>query len=293
VRSTRREISAFTLAEMLVAISVLALLVVLVTQLINNAASVTTLGNQRMDADSQARPLFERMALDFAHLVRRSDVSFYVKTAGTPMTGNDLLGFYSAVQGYHPTTPSPISVVAYRVNSDPSSSVAYNRLERMGKGLDWNGASSANIPVVFLPLTLHGTWPSVASSSAYDDPDPAKRTYEMIGPQVFRFEYYYLEKVTGSLVTYPATWTSLSAVAAKDAAAIVVAIAVIDPRSKVLLSNSQIATLAESLPDYASGWGPGELLARWQSALDSVTNMPRPAISGIRLYERYFPLSDQ
>jgi hypothetical protein len=279
--------------EMLVAISVLALLVVLVTQLVNNAAFVTTLGNQRMDADSQARPLFERMALDFAHLVRRSDVSFYVKTAGTPMTGNDLVGFYSAVQGYHSTTPSPISVVAYRVNSDPSSSVAYNRLERMGKGLDWNGASPANTPVVFLPLTLHGTWPSVASSSAYDDPDPTKRTYEIIGAQVFRFEYYYLEKVTGRLVTYPASWTSLSTVAAKDAAAIVVAVAVIDPRSKVLLSNSQIAALGGSLPDYASGWGPGELLARWQAALDSITDMPRPAISGIRFYERCFPFSDQ
>lgn len=292
MRSTRRENSAFTLVETLVAISVLALLVLLVTQLVNNAASITTLGHQRMDADSQARPLFERMALDFAHLVRRSDVSYYVKTAETPMTGNDLLGFYSAVQGYYPTTPSPISVVAYRVNSDASSSVAYNRLERMGKGLDWNGAS-ANTPVVFLPLTLHGTWPSVASSSAYDDPDPTKRTYEIIGPQVFRFEYYYLEKVTGSLVTYPASWTTLSGVAAKDAAAIVVAIAVIDPRSKVLVSNSQIATLGESLPDYASGWGPGELLARWQSALDSATNVPRAAISGVRLYERYFPLSDQ
>jgi prepilin-type N-terminal cleavage/methylation domain-containing protein len=293
VRSTPRQSSAFTLVEMLVAISVLALLVILVTQLVNNAAAITTLGNQRMDADSQARPLFERMALDLAHLVRRSDVSYYVKTAETPMTGNDLLGFYSAVQGYHPTTPSPISVVAYRVNSDPSSSVAYNRLERMGKGLDWNGASPANIPVVFLPLTLHGTWPSVASSSAYDDPDPTKRSYEIIGPQVFRFEYYYLEKVTGGLVTHPATWTSLSTVAVKDAAAIVVAIAVIDPRSKILLSNSQMAALGDSLPDYASGWGPGELLARWQSALDSVPNMPRPAISGIRLYERSFPISDQ
>jgi hypothetical protein len=278
---------------MLVAISVLALLVVLVTQLVNHAASVTTRGNQRMDADSQARPLFERMALDFAHLVRRNDVSYYIKTAGTPMTGNDLLGFYSTVPGYHPTTPSPISVVAYRVNSDPSNSVAYNRLERMGKGLDWNGASPASTPVVFLPLTLHGTWPSVASSSAYDDSDPARRTYEVIGPQVFRFEYYYLEKGTGRLVTFPAAWTSLSAVAARDAATIVVAIAVIDPGSKVLLSNSQIATLGESLPDYASGWGPGELLARWQSALDSTTNMPRPAISGIRLYERAFPISDQ
>lgn len=293
MRSARQENSAFTLVEMLVAMSVLALLVVLVTQLVNNASTLTILGNQRMDADSQARPLFERLALDFAHLVRRSDVSYYLKTAATPMTGNDLLGFYSAVQGYHSTTPSPISVVAYRVNSDPSSAVAYNRLERMGKGLDWNGESPANIPIVFLPLTLHGTWPSVASSSAYDDSDPAKRTYEIIAPQVFRFEYYYLEKVTGSLVKYPVTWTTLSAVAAKDAAAIVVAIAVIDPRSKVLLTPSQIATLGESLPDYASGWGPGELLARWQTALDSITSVPRPAISSIRLYERSFPLSDQ
>jgi hypothetical protein len=278
---------------MLVAISVLALLVLLATQLINNAASVTTLGNKRMDADSQARPLFERMALDFAQIVKRSDVSYYIKTAGTPMTGNDLVGFYSAVQGYYPTTPSPISVVAYRVNSDSSSSLAYNCLERMGKGLDWNGASTTSIPIVFLPLTIHGTWPSVASSSAYDDTDSTKRTYEIIGPQVFRFEYYYLEKATGSLVAYPAAWTSLSAAAIKDAAAIVVAIAIIDPKSKVLLSNSQISALAESLPDYASGWGPGELLAQWQSALDNTRNMPRPAISGIRLYERYFYISDQ
>ncbi len=226
-------------------------------------------------------------------MVRRSDVSYYLKTAGTSMPGNDLLGFYSAVQGYYPTTPSPISVVAYRVNSDPSNSVAYNFLERMGKGLDWNGASPTNTPVVFLPLTLHGTWPSVASSSAYDDSDPVKRTYEIIGPQVFRFEYYYLEKTTGTLVSYPAAWTSLPAVATKDVAAIVVAIAVIDPKSKVLLSNSQIATLGESLPDYVSGWGPGELLARWQSALDSITNLPRPAISGVRLYERSLPISDR
>jgi hypothetical protein len=278
---------------MLVAISVLALLVLLVTQLINHAASITTLGNKRMDADSQARPLFERMALDFAQIVKRSDVSYYVKTAGTPMTGNDLVGFYSAVQGYYATTPSPISVVAYRVNSDSSNPSAYNCLERMGKGLEWNGASPTSIPVVFLPLTIHGTWPSVASSSAYDETDPAKRTYEIIGPQVFRFEYYYLEKATGSLVTYPTAWTSLSAVTIKDAAAIVIAFAVIDPKSKVLLSNSQIATLVESLPDYAAGWGPGELLARWQAALDSVTNMPRPAITGIRLYERCFPISDE
>ena len=293
MRSSPRATPAFTLAEMLVAISVLALLVLLTTQLLNNAAALTTAGNKRMDADSQARPLFERMALDFAQVIKRSDVSYYVKTAATPMTGNDLMGFYSAVPGYYPTTPSPISVVAYRVNSDSSNSAAYNCLERMGKGLDWNGASATNIPVVFRPLTLHGTWPSVASSSAYDDTDPAKRTYEIIGPQVFRFEYYYLERATGNLVANPAAWTSLSDVAINDAAAIVVAIAVIDPKSRILLSNAQVATLAQSLPDYASGLRPGELLAQWQSVLDNLTNMPRPAVSSIRLYERCFYISDQ
>lgn len=293
MRSPPRATPAFTLAEMLVAIGVLSLLVLLTTQLLNNAAALTTAGNKRMDADSQARPLFERMALDFAQVIKRNDVSYYVKTAATPMTGNDLMGFYSAVQGYYPTTPSPISVVAYRVNSDSSNSAAYNRLERMGKGLDWNGASATNIPVVFRPLTLHGTWPSVASSSAYDDTDPAKRTYETIGPQVFRFEYYYLEKATGNLVANPAAWTSLPDVAIKDAAAIVVAIAVIDPRSRILLSNAQVATLAESLPDYASGSRPGELLTQWQSVLDNLANMPRPAVSSIRLYERCFYISDR
>jgi hypothetical protein len=278
---------------MLVAISVLAVLVLLITQLLNNAAALTTAGNKRKDADSQARPHLEPMALDYAQIIKRTDVSYYIKTAATPMNGNDLLGFYSAVQGYFPTTPSPISVVAYRVNSDFSNSVACNCLERMGKGLDWNGSSASNTPVVFRPLTLDGAWPSVTSSSAYDDSDPARRTYEVIGPQVFRFEYYYLEKATGRLVAYPAAWTALSTVAINDAAAIVVAIAVIDSKSKVLLSNSQIATLAESLPDYSPGLGPGELLAQWQTVLDHVTNLPRPSVSGIRLYERCFYISDR
>ena len=78
----------------------------------------------------------------------------------------------------------------------------------------------------------------------------------------------------------------------KDVAAIVVAIAVIEPKSKVLLSNDQIAALAGTLPDFTTGSAPGQLLTQWQAALDAnATGLPRPAISGIRLYERYFYLS--
>ena len=64
----------FTLAELLVTVGVLALLVLLFTQLLNSAASITTLGHKRMDADSQARQLLDRMAIDFAQLVKRSNL---------------------------------------------------------------------------------------------------------------------------------------------------------------------------------------------------------------------------
>ena len=77
----------------------------------------------------------------------------------------------------------------------------------------------------------------------------------------------------------------------KDVAAIVVAIAVIEPKSKVLLSNDQIAALAGTLPEFTTGSAPGQFLTQWQAALDANTSLPRPAISGIRLYERYFYLN--
>src|SRR5437899_457785 len=100
--------AAFTLAELLVTVGVLILLVLLFTQLLNSAATITTLGHKQMDADSQARQLLDRMAVDFAQLVKRSDVDFFGKgtvaphSVGGAMTGNDQIAFYSGVPGYYP-----------------------------------------------------------------------------------------------------------------------------------------------------------------------------------------------
>ena len=91
---------AFTLVELLVSIAVLALLILLITRLVNSATSITTLGNKHMDADSHARPVLDRMALDFVQMLKRKDISYYVKTGSTTMAGNDWIGFYSTVQGY-------------------------------------------------------------------------------------------------------------------------------------------------------------------------------------------------
>jgi len=304
--------AAFTLAELLVSIGVLVLLILVATQLLNSAATITTLGHKQMDADSQARQLLDRMATDFAQMVKRNDVSYYVKTAGNTQAGNDQIAFFSLTSGYYPTPSfqSPVSLIAYRVNSDSSSSNlarSYNKLERMGKGFIWNGVSPTYTPIPFLDgatppaNTIANKWPAATSSSTAD------ADYEIAGPQIFRFEYYYLlsSALSANALSNGAVankfsggpWSDVNSFVITDVAAIVVDIAAIDPKSGVLLTNAQIATLAGGLSDFpsnaatAAAMVPGQLRANWQTALDANSSLPRPAISGIRLYERYFYLS--
>lgn len=277
----------FTLTELIVSMSILTVLVLMVARMLDSAATVTGSANKRMETDSQARPLFDRIWVDITQMVKRTDVSYHFKSGGSPMPGNDLLAFYTSVPGYSATTPASVSVVAYRVNSDSTNTAAFGRLERMGRGLPWSGSPSGETPMVFLPLTLAVNWPSVESNTDYDSPC----TYEVIGPQVFRFEYSFVDRATGVLIKYPSGWSSATAIAVKDASALAVSIAVVDSRSRVIMSNSDVETLTGRLPDYSDGMAAGELLGQWQSAIDSTTDIPRTALTGIRLYERYFYLS--
>lgn len=276
----------FTLAEMLVTIAIMAVLVLFLARVFSSATSIVTSGNKRLDADAQSRPLLDRMAIDFAKLVKRPELDYFVKSPGNMQTGNDQIAFFSEVPGYYPSTgsQSPISLVGYRINST-SGSATYNKMERLSKGLLWNGVSTSETPIVFLPLTISANWPSATNASS--DPD-----YELVGPQVFRFEYYYILQ-NGSLSNIPwdtgAGHTSINGM--QDVAAIAAAVAVIDPKSKVLLSDSQIAAIISRLPDFNSGTRPGDLALQWQNALNSITDMPREAISQIRISERYFPLT--
>ncbi len=282
----------FTLVELLVSLGVMALLVFFVTSLVNSAATITTLGHKQMDADSQARQFLDRMAVDFAKMVKRNDLDFFAKgttapnSVGGAMAGNDRIAFFSQLPGYYPTgstttTQSPVSLIAYRVNSDSTNNSLYNKLERMGKGLVWN-AATADTPVVFW-ATISTTWSAATSTTTTD------AAYDVVGPKVFRFEYCYL-RTNGSLVITPPL-DSNGCADLSQIAAIVADMAVIDSKSKVLLTNAQITTLAAGLSDYTAGMTPGQLRTNWQTYLDGITNFPRPAISGIRLYERYFYLS--
>jgi hypothetical protein len=84
----------------------------------------------------------------------------------------------------------------------------------------------------------------------------------------------------------------------EDVAAIVADIAVLDPKGRAILDNSaqvsppndNITVLAGTLSDY-NGQAPGVLLSTWRNAIDANTSLPRRALSGIRLYERYLYLA--
>jgi hypothetical protein len=275
----------FTLTELLVSIAVLVAVVLLFSRLFLSATSITTSGSKRMNTDGQVRPLFDRFAVDFAQLLKRPDIDFFGKGTAAPnsvggtMSGNDQLAFYSAVPGYHASavSPSPISLVAYRIGA--------NKLERMAKALLWNGASASDTPIVYLPLTIGANW--VAATNANPDAD-----YELIGPYVFRFEYYYLLR-TGrpSITPWLATAGHTSVSGLQDVSALQVCLAALDPKSRHLMSDDHLNTLTAAMSDFSPSMGPGDLLAQWQNALKAHTALPRPALAAVRLYERSFAIT--
>jgi len=211
--------SGFTLVEMMVALAVLSLLVLLIAQLFTSASQVTRASTVRLDADTEARLVLDRMAADFTWMLRRPDVDFHfvkqVPSGGAPTTApSDTFFFFSEVPGYYDpveTVPeSNVSLVGYRINS-----TTY-QLERLARGLSWDAdnATKSGIPAIFLTYdnyagtsttltdytpdilsTILGNWPNI-DQTTYTD-----AYFHVLGASVFRLEFcYFLKDGTYSVV---------------------------------------------------------------------------------------------
>lgn len=307
---------AFTLVELLVAMAVLLILVAATAQMTSGVSSIVNHGEGHLDADEQARALLDRMALDFGAMVRRPDVDCYLK--GRPAANsqggagdgvNDQIAFYTEVPGYFAPSVSAAarssaSLVAYRVNATTL------RMERLCKGLTWGG-SAEGMSMGFLPVPLASPLPSpLPSPMPTNPPEPlwpqaatqaADLDYEAVGPQVFRFEYYYVLKgrpaagnaATLSVVPWYAT-APLSYAAAnglRDVAGVGVLVAVLDAKSRLLVSRDQLAALAAQMHDVpATFTEPGKIEEQWMSAVNGST-LPRRVTAAVRIYTRCFYLN--
>ncbi len=292
---TATPVSGFTLVEWLVTMTILALLIVLAAQVCNGARWIQCTGNRRLDADEEARSVFDRMSMDFAQMIRRPDVDYWLKddvNRWVDGTGNDKIAFFSSVPGYYPDDSwnSPISVVGYWV--DPVEG-----LQRYSCGLLWNGMDRPDPQMIFAGVsrsssgsesnTLLHNWPGAITPTGDDGSEPA-------GAGVFRMEYYYVLRSDGDqppvLSTLP--WISGGPVnGLRDVAALGVVIAIIDARGRALLSQKALEDLAGSLENFsATTTHPGDLEARWQEALQT-SGLPPTVLSSIRIYRRWFYLS--
>jgi hypothetical protein len=146
--------------------------------------------------------------------------------------------------------------------------------------------------------------------------------YEVIGPGVFRFEYFYLLK-NGRVTDWPwDRWDDTinrqkisdpPSIGLSQVEAIGVAIAVINPEARALIQAASlnagygdITDIAADLADFknANGIGNagkkiGDMEKKWKAVVESIAQtgqtpsnrlIPREAAKGIRIYSRYFDL---
>ena len=293
LRKGSKACAAFTLVEVLVSITVLGLMMVGVAQLMNGAIKATLGGFRHMDADTQARMVLDRMAFDISKITKRSDVDYYFQKN----TGNDQMAFYSESGGYYPsgvtgTVPqSDVSLVGYRIN-------AGNQMERLSKGLIWNGVTTSTpgatsmtatsdglSPMVFLPQTIAATWPHVEGTGT-------DANYQVIGDQIFRLETCYLVQNTSTttLSSQPYLSPNTGPNGLQDLVAVVVSIAVLDSESRAGVTNANLATAISNLPDVTSATitSSGLPVTLWKAALlSNGLGLPPAAAGQVRLYQRY------
>ncbi len=303
-RSLSQARRGFTLIELLTAMTVLTLMLLMVNQIVSTASTAMTMSGRHLDADTQARLIFNRMATDFSGMVKRTDVDYSTfKGPSNPQTGgNDQLAFYSETHGYFSGASQPtgtgrgdLSLVAYMVANDSTTTTP--SLQRLGKGLGWDPDSSASPSwsnAAYMPITFTSRWPLLFNG----DPD-----YRTVGNLVFRLEYTYLLKATAnspaqlSITPYSGVTGHTSINGFADVAAIVVTVAMLDNPGRALVTNYTNLQSNTLLPDASStdasnGYTPAK---SWNDKINSsnfasTAGIPVSAASFVRVYERYFYL---
>ncbi|MFV0417084.1 MAG: prepilin-type N-terminal cleavage/methylation domain-containing protein [Chthoniobacterales bacterium] len=254
--------SGFTLLEILVAAVVFSVLVLLLAQIIAMTGLTIGISQKKLDSAGQARMVFSRLAADFAARPRRSDLGMTFEKE----TGNDSFRFYSGVAGHGAgASPRNISLVEYRVQeSTPGRTF---QLERGATATGWDtGSPQPNF-------------------NTYTLPSPNTADYDVFDTGIFRLEFVYILNTDS-----PSSRISNTAAADySDVASVIVTIAVLDEKSRSLLTDAQVGQLAAKFTDAADGQEP---IVEWSKQLskpdDFPADIPRSVVQGIHLYQGVF-----
>ena len=322
-RIFRKSSPAFTLVELLVAMAVLLLLVVMVAQLMNSATSISTASGKRMDADADARVVFSRLLYDVDGMVLRRDIDcFFVKNSGPK---NDAFYFYSHAASLNPGDPdgavnSPIGLVGYRIANHTGVDLKLypnQMLERVAVMLKyndagaWSGNSTWNMvsltrgaPTATVPSPTpvpESTMPSVEGALIgggpnWDNPPGySANLYGRLSDQVFRLEFcmqlkdgtFYVPPAPGNDPAKNTPFNDAMLKVRTNVTALIVTIALLDPKSRVIATDltKAIAALPDGdTPAVAKAWN--DKITGGTFAQDA--GIPVLAASQVRVYQRSF-----
>jgi hypothetical protein len=294
-QTPRASLKAFTLVEVLVATSVLTLMVLMMTALMNSASIIVMSGNRHLAADDQARQVFDRMQVDFARMLKRNDVyvNFSKPTGNSTISGNDTFSFFAETPGYFTAgsatsaQESNSSIVSYEIplGSQLTSTTQNlaNTLCRLGQGNQWTD-------IAFVPSNT----PTYSISNAH-----------MLSNSIFRMESAFIYR-TGDTKLQISASPPTPGTGVQNLVAIIVALGVLDADSQKLIPASAYTSnsLVNALPDYVIGTAPipldlttappsnvDPILAGWRTAINSSTfaqtaGIPAAAARQVRVYQR-------
>ena len=297
---TIRRPFAFTLLELLVAIAILALIGVVLSQIIGATGKTTRISNRAIDAASQTRVAFDRIGRDLTNLVRRPDSGFVSSPAGA-----NLLLFLSLVNsaslpGSTVSDNRGISIVAYRIAPDATNA---NRLclLRGARAISWNDTG-------FFGLGSDGLPTAIPAGQ-----QPATTDFDVLAPGIIRLEVGYqlypdnqpaaladnttIPHALGQVVYSPPLRDDTGAAKFVDLSrisAIVIGMVAIDLESLKFLSPADVTNFAGIFPDLLNDelpcqkWSP---LAESASSNPAINSIPLPARQSVRVFQRFFPIT--
>jgi type II secretory pathway pseudopilin PulG len=288
---------AFTLVEVLVAEAVFLILMLVVVQLIFGVIQTAAAQKKRMDSLDDARQSLDRLSLDWAGRVRRTDVAgaFSRQTATAQNAANAQIGFLTQAQAY--AGARHLSWVSYGVTNvtqvnQGSQSTTTPAMVRGIIGYNWSSGDSNPTGTAASALTFPAgtTAPSITGTP----------TVESLANTVFRVEYCFVQQVPATLppaTTTSAFTTNSLALNSSNLVGVVVAVAALDQQSRQILTQSQMVALGNALPSVTDGQSPQVV---WTTSINNgsfasnaaAAGVPASVASAVRVFQRVLYLNE-
>lgn len=294
---------AFTLLEILVAMTVLAVIVVLMAQVFAGVSSNASMSSMRLQENSDVRNAMDRVAFDLEAMVRGGNtVPVFNSNANGGGDGNDAIAFLSNVRAMSGTTYSRLAEIGYFI-APASSDTTLLPAEAALLGTQ-PVLMRANTPVEWTTDLS----PFSANQASTGTVTSTVKNYQVLNPDIFRIEVYF-QLVDGTLVSIPKSVPTANGTATVPDWSIVqsihIAFAVLDQKTRTKMSAAQlqflcgdpVARIPSFLKDYvASSYTAASSTTPVTIWMSQITTTPLPSqitppvVAALHFYERSYDL---